>query len=154
LTIVGDEAEIEAAKRESVGHLLLKAARLFNERAIARVRAETGADLRAAHTALFPHIDFAGTRLTQLAARVGTSKQAVGELVAELEAMGMLRRAVDPADARARLVSFTPRGKRALLHGLGVLGELEAELAEALGKARLDRLRADLTRLLAALQED
>jgi DNA-binding MarR family transcriptional regulator len=77
----------------------------------------------------------------------------VGELVAELEGMGMLRRAVDPADARARLVSFTPRGKRALLHGLGVLGEIEAELAQALGRTRLDRLHADLTRLLAALEE-
>jgi DNA-binding MarR family transcriptional regulator len=153
LTIVADEAEIEVAKRESFGHLLLKAARLFNERAIARVRAETGADLRAAHTALLPHVDFAGTRLTELAARVGTSKQAVGELVAELEDMGMLRRDVDPSDARARLVRFTPRGKRALLHGLGVLGEIEAELAAALGVSALARLRADLGRLLRALEE-
>lgn len=150
---LADEAEVEAAKRSSFGHLLLKAARLFNERAIARVRAQTRADFRAPHTALLPHVDFEGTRLTELAARVGTSKQAVGELVAELESMGMLRRDVDPADARARLVRFTPRGKRALLHGLGVLGEVEAELADTLGQARLDRLRADLTRLLAALEE-
>jgi len=147
------EAEIEAAKRQSFGHLLLKTARLFNERAVARVRAKTGADFRAAHTALLPHVDFDGTRLTELAARVGTSKQAVGELVAELEEMGMLRRDVDPSDARARLVRFTPRGKRALLHGLGVLGEIEAELAGELGAAALARLRGDLGRLLAALEE-
>jgi DNA-binding MarR family transcriptional regulator len=137
LTIVAGEAEIEAAKRESVGHLLLKAARLFNERGIARVRAETGADFRAAHTALLPHIDFAGTRLTELAARVGTSKQAVGELVAELEAMGMLRRTVDPSDARARLVSVTPRGKRALLHGLWSSGDRD----RARGRARTRDVR-------------
>jgi DNA-binding MarR family transcriptional regulator len=147
-----ERREIEAAKRVSAGHLLLKAARLLNERAIARVRAEANPDFRTPHTALLPHIDFEGTRLTELAARVGTSKQAVGELVAELEEMGMVSRAVDPADARARLVRFTPRGRRALLHGLSVLAEIETELAAELGRATFDRLRADLGRLLEALE--
>lgn len=146
--------KIAASKRVSAGHLLLKAARLLNERAIARVRVEANPDFRTPHTALLPHIDFAGTRLTELAARVGTSKQAVGELVGELEEMGMVSREVDPADARARLVRFTARGRRALLHGLSVLAEIEAELAAELGRTTLDRLRADLGRLLEALEND
>jgi len=146
-----ERSQIEAAKRVSVGHLLLKSARLLNERAIARVRAEANPDFRTPHTTLLPHIDFEGTRLTELAARVGTSKQAVGELVAELEEMGMVSRAVDPADARARLVRFTARGRRALLHGLSVLAEIETELATELGRATFDRLRTDLGRLLEAL---
>jgi DNA-binding MarR family transcriptional regulator len=146
--------EIEAAKRVSAGHLLLKAARLLNERAIARIRAEANPNLRTPHTALLPHIDFDGTRLTELAARVGTSKQAVGELVGELEEMGMLSRAVDPTDARARLVRFTARGRRALLHGLSVLAEIETELAAEVGRATLDRLRADLAKVLEALERD
>lgn len=143
---------IEASKRVSAGHLLLKAARLLNDRAIARIRVEANPDLRTPHTALLPHIDFAGTRLTELAARVGTSKQAVGELVGELEAMGMVRREVDPADARARLVRFTARGRRALLHGLSVLAEIESELADEIGRATLDRLRADLGKLIVVLE--
>jgi DNA-binding MarR family transcriptional regulator len=144
--------QIEAAKRVSAGQLLLKAARLLNERAIARVRAEANPEFRTPHTALLPHIDFAGTRLTELAARVGTSKQAVGELVGELEEMGLVSRAVDPADARARLVRFTARGRRALLHGLSVLAEIEDELADDLGRKTLDRLRADLGALIAVLE--
>jgi DNA-binding MarR family transcriptional regulator len=145
-------SEIEAAKRVSAGHLLLKAARLLNERATARVREASKVGFRTPHTALLPHIDFEGTRLTDLAARVGTSKQAVGELVAELEQMGLVRRDPDPADARARLVRFTAHGRRALLHGLSILSEIEAELAAEIGRARMDRLRADLGRLLAALE--
>jgi DNA-binding MarR family transcriptional regulator len=145
---------IEAAKRVSAGQLLLKAARLLNERAIARVRAEANPDFRTPHTALLPHIDFAGTRLTELAARVGTSKQAVGELVGELEAMGLVSRAVDPADARARLVRFTARGRRALLHGLSVLAEIEDELAVDLGRKTIDRLRADLGKLIEVLESE
>ena len=144
--------EIEAAKRVSAGHLLLKAARLLNERATARVRELSRVEFRTPHTALLPHIDFEGTRLTELAARVGTSKQAVGELVAELEGMGLVRRDPDPADARARLVRFTAHGRRALLHGLSILGAIEAELATEIGSARMDRLRADLGRLLGALE--
>jgi DNA-binding MarR family transcriptional regulator len=144
--------EIEAKKRVSAGQLLLKAARLLNERATARVRRAAKVGFRTPHTALLPHIDFEGTRLTELAARVGTSKQAVGELVAELEAMGLLRRDRDPSDARARLVRFTAHGRRALLHGLGILAGIEAELAGEIGSARMDRLRGDLARLIGALE--
>ena len=136
----------------SAGHLLLKAARLLNERATARVRRVARVEFRTPHTALLPHIDFEGTRLTELAARVGTSKQAVGELVAELEEMGFLRRDPDPADARARLVRFTAHGRRALLHGLSILSEIEAELAAEIGGTRIERLRGDLARLIDALE--
>jgi DNA-binding MarR family transcriptional regulator len=147
-------SQIEAAKRVSAGHLLLKAARLLNERATARVRSVARVEFRTSHTALLPHIDFEGTRLTELAARVGISKQAVGELVAELEESGVLRRDPDPADARARLVRFTAHGRRALLHGLSILSEIEVELAAEIGAARMERLRGDLARLLAALETD
>jgi DNA-binding MarR family transcriptional regulator len=147
-----ERLEIEAAKRVSAGHLLLKAARLLNERATARVRERARVEFRTPHTALLPHIDFEGTRTTELAARVGTSKQAVGELVAELEEMGLVRRDPDPADARARLVRFTAHGRRALLHGLSILSEIELELAAEIGSARMERLRGDLGRLLDALE--
>ena len=67
---------------------LFKAARLINEDAIARVRERTGEPVRVAHTALLPHVDLEGTRLTELARRMGVTKQAVGQLVDELEQMG------------------------------------------------------------------
>ena len=125
--------KLEAAKEASTLQLLFKAARLLNERALERVRERTGQPVRVAHTALFPHLDLAGTRLTDLAARLGVTKQAAGQLVDELVEMGMLERAPDPSDARAKLVRFSRRGRAALLEGLGVLRELEEELAGAVG---------------------
>jgi DNA-binding MarR family transcriptional regulator len=140
------------AKRSSVAHRLFKAARMLNERALARVRDRIGFDVRPAHTALFPHIDLAGTRLTELARRMGISKQAVGQLVGELEEMGALERVPDPEDGRAKLVRFARRrGALSLMAGFEVLQELEAELRASLGSELVDRLHEGLSALLEQL---
>jgi len=143
-------ATLEAEKARSTLQLLFKAARLLNEDAIARVRDRTGQPVRVAHTALLPHVDLEGTRLTELARRVGVSKQAVGQLVDELEEMGQLERVPDPDDSRAKLVRFSKRGRKGLLDGLAVLGELEAELVAAVGKPRVAELHDTLAEIVAA----
>ena len=148
-----DVEELEARKRGSLGQVLMKAARLLNEQAIARVRARTGQDIRPAHTSVFPHIDLEGTRLTEIARRMGMSKQAVGQLVGELEEMGALERVPDPSDGRAKLVRFAQRdGRPALFDGLQVLAEFEADLRERLGEARIEALREHLGELLDVLE--
>src|SRR5215471_6394163 len=97
--------------------LLFKAARLANERALARVAADPsglGTRVRPAHTALFPHLDFDGVRLTDLAARTGITKQAVGQLVDDLAEIGMIERIADPRDRRAKRIRFSRLGYGAL----------------------------------------
>ncbi len=132
---------IEAAKRASVVQLLFKCARLANEEALERVRQKSGVtNLRASHTALFPHIDFEGTRLTVLAQRLGISKQAVGQLVGELEQMGTLERVPDPSDGRAKLIRFSAQGRRWMMEGLGVLKEVEEDYAQKIGHERMEAL--------------
>ena len=110
--------------------------------------------LRAAHTNLFPHIDLGGTRLTDLARRVGISKQAVGQLVDELEEMGALERVPDPEDGRAKLIRFGSDDEGSLLlRGLAVLGELETELEEHIGPRRMKELHRALLAVEAWLLE-
>ncbi|HCH65240.1 MAG: MarR family transcriptional regulator [Deltaproteobacteria bacterium] len=143
-------AAIEAAKAASTAQLLFRCARLLDERALARLRTETGLPIRPAHTRLFPHIDLEGTRPTEVARRMGISKQAVGSLIAELEQMGVVERISDPGDRRARLVRFgtSSDGAHVLLDGLRMLGCIEADLAAALGPDRWHALHALLTDLL------
>jgi len=148
-----DRRALEADKRATTFQVLLKVARLVNERSIAKARAATGKNVfRQALANLFPHIDLEGTRVSDLAARVGVSKQAVSKLVGELEGEGLLELAADPSDARARLVRFTPQGIAAIHRGMQILREVEAELTEAVGAARLERLGRDLGALLDALE--
>ena len=144
------KARLAARKQASVGQLLFVAARLYNERAMARVQARVP-EARLAHTTLLPHIDLDGTRATEIARRAGISKQAVGQLVDDMVRLGMLERAPDPADGRAQLVRFTDAGIAQLLAGLDVLETVEVDLGADLGATLLQRLRRDLATLIPAL---
>lgn len=136
---------LEAAKRASTAQLLFKCARLVNERALATFPgAEGEARPRPAHMALFPHIALDGTRPSELAKKLGVSKQAVGQLVGELEAMGIVERRPDPDDGRAKRVCFTEQGLRSILDGLAHLRRVEAELAQAIGEDTMSSLREAL----------
>lgn len=146
-------ARVEQAKAESVAQLLFKCARLLNEQALARVEQPKGTPrIRPAHTSVFPHLDHAGTRLTELARRMGISKQAVGQLVDELEQMGAVVRVPDPSDGRAKLIRFSITPGSSLLDGLAHLQSLERELGEKVGPERMTALHEGLTALLAALE--
>ena len=147
-----DAEKFEARKRQSVAQLLFKCARLVNERAISRVNERAASPpLRAAHTTLLPHLNAEGVRGADLAKKLGVTKQAVSQLVTELEEWGVVEQIADPQDGRAKLVRFTKKGEQASLHGLAVLGELETELADKIGKRRMQELHTALLALEKAL---
>lgn len=133
--------------------LLFRAARLVNEAAVMRVNAG-GGTLRIAHTTLFPHITSDGVRLTELADKLGVTKQAIGPLVDDLERDGFVERVGDPGDGRAKRIRWTPKGRRAVLHGLDVLSDLERELARTVGRARIAELGKTCARLVEALARE
>lgn len=150
------EEKFRKSKAESIIEPLFRAARLTNELSLRRLnaRARTSTPIRASHTALLPHLDLSGTRLTDLAERLGVSKQAVAPLVDELEHMGVLEKVPDPSDGRAKLIVYTERGKRGLLEGLEVLKEVECDLEQVIGRRRMRQLSAILAALLEHLEGD
>jgi DNA-binding MarR family transcriptional regulator len=143
----------EARKRASVAQLLFKCARLVNERAMERVNEQPQAiRLRASHTNLFPHLDFEGVRITELARRLDVSKQAVSQTIAELELMDVVETIPDPSDGRARLARFTDKGKVAILQGLSVLREIESEIERSIGASKFEALHEALLALESMLE--
>jgi DNA-binding MarR family transcriptional regulator len=148
-----ERRRFEATRDAATLQLLFKAARLANEHALSRVaQAPAGPQVRPAHTALFPHLDFNGIRLTELANRVGVTKQAVGQLVDDLAELGMVERVSDPADSRAKLIRFSRLGQAALLQGLSVLREIQAALGAAVGARRMRELHETLKLIIATLE--
>jgi DNA-binding MarR family transcriptional regulator len=97
---------------------------------------------------VMPHIPPSGIRLTDLAARANMTKQAMAELVAEIEHRGYLQRTPDPADRRAKVIQFTDQGWATVNLALAALAELEAEIARRLGEPAVRQLRSTLLQIL------
>ncbi|MFN3202839.1 MAG: MarR family winged helix-turn-helix transcriptional regulator [Bradymonadia bacterium] len=146
---------LESAKGDNMGHLLIKAARLFNEHSLGRLQASVTpyAGVRMAHLSLMPHLDLEGTRITELARRVGVSKQAVGQLVDDMQRMGLVRRERDPDDGRARRVVFTEKGQAGMLQGLSILDAVGAEVTHVLGEAETGPFLDALRRIIDHFEE-
>lgn len=87
----------------------------------------------AAHVHITRHLALAGSRLTELAERAGMSKQAMGDLVDQCEAWGLVTREADTRDARARLVRFTPTGLAWLQAFHDAVAQAEAEFRAEVG---------------------
>lgn len=131
--------------REShLGRLLGHAMRRFDDRVLALMAGNDDvplalsnlaarAQVSAAHIHITRHLALAGSRLTDLAASAGMTKQAMGDLVTQCEAWGLVTRAPDPLDARARLVRFTPTGLAWLQAFQAAVAQAEAEFRAAVG---------------------
>ena len=87
----------------------------------------------AAHIHITRHLSVSGSRLTDLAASAGMTKQAMGDLVNQCEAWGLVTREADPYDKRARRVVFTASGLLWLEAFERAVARAEGEFRDAVG---------------------
>lgn len=131
-------------RQTHLGHLLDRALRLFDARVTSLMAHNVGLPLAlanlaargrlgAAHIHITRHLALQGSRLTALAQQAGMTKQAMGKLVNECEAWGLVRRETDPGDARARRIVFTNDGLAWLQAFEEAVAQAEAELRAAVG---------------------
>jgi DNA-binding MarR family transcriptional regulator len=104
-------------------------------------------DIRRHHGVVFEMLDPGGTRVVDIARRARITKQAVGEMVADLERRGYVARRPDPSDGRAKLVVLTERGQRAMDAAVAAVRELETAWLAELGEERFGALRGTLERV-------
>lgn len=109
--------------------------------------------VRPAHSAVFEHLDESGTTVSTLAQRARMTKQAMAELVQNLERRGYVVRGPDPGDRRAKLVTLTDKGREVVAIAQGLLPEAERHVADTIGAERLEALRQDLQAIRAATRE-
>lgn len=134
----------ERWRQTHLGRLLGHAMRCFDERVLylmahnvdvplALSNLAGRAQVGAAHIHITRHLALEGSRLTDLAERAGMTKQAMGELVTQCEAWGLVIRESDPLDARARRVRFTETGLGWLQAFHDAVRQAEAEFRAEVG---------------------
>ncbi len=124
----------------------------IEDRLIEEMHAAGFDDVRPAHNAVFALLPDGGIRLTDLAAHADMSKQAMGELVADLESKAYLRRQPDPADGRAKLILWDERGMQAHAVAMAAFARIEGGLRDLVGAPRMAALRESLATLALAVR--
>lgn len=112
-----------------------------------RIKEAGFTDQRMAHNAVFAHIPPEGITLADLSRRAGMTKQAMSELVADLELKGYLTRRPDERDKRTKIIELSGRGWAAVRAALAAFEAIEQDLERDLGPRRLKELRRTLEQL-------
>lgn len=87
----------------------------------------------AAHIHITRHLPPQGARLSELAKQAHMSKQAMNSLVDQCEAWGLISRAADPKDRRARIIEYTENGLLWLQAFTRAVEQAEAEFKTEVG---------------------
>jgi DNA-binding MarR family transcriptional regulator len=124
-----------------IGALLRTPWEAVQRRMLQRLHDDGFADLDFAHLNVFQYPGPQGTRPSELAARLGMTKQALNYLLGELERLGYIERRPDPDDLRSKRVALTPRGTSAISVIREAVGEMETTWAKQLGAKRFAQLR-------------
>lgn len=128
-----------------LGRLLGHAMRKFDERVLHLMAHDEAVPLAlanlavrnqisAAHIHITRHLALEGSRLTQLSQAAGMSKQAMGDLVDQCEAWGLVKRETDTLDARAKKLVFTPDGLAWLQAFKEAVAQAEIEFKASVGQ--------------------
>lgn len=95
-----------------------------------------------------------GLRITELALRARMTKQSMGAIVDQLEALGYVERALDPRDGRAKLVRLTKRGREGARIARAAVMDVEDDWSRRIGADRVEQLKSILSDLLTSLEAE
>jgi DNA-binding MarR family transcriptional regulator len=126
--------------------LVVGAARPVAERLNRAVERAGVDDMRSPYGFVIRALAAAPLGLTELADRLGVTKQAAIKVVDEMQARGFLVRRPNPADRRAKVLALTEKGEAVRAAALAESRRMERELREDLGDADVEALRRVLLR--------
>ena len=138
------ETQDDRWRQTHLGRLLGHAMRRFDERVLHLMAGNEGVPLAlanlasrdqisAAHVHITRHLGLKGSRLTDLARAAGMSKQAMGDLVDQCTAWGLVQRVADTLDSRAKRIVFTESGLDWLRAFEQAVAQAEEEFRQEVG---------------------
>lgn len=133
---------------DHIGWTLWRASQVWREEFTAAMVEAGHAWFGQARGNLMVHIGPKGLRQGDLVERSRLTKQAVQQFLDDLVSDGILMRAPDPADARARWVRLTPAGEAAMRDADRIKAEIEARWRDRLGADAFLSLETTLRRVI------
>lgn len=109
------------------------------------------ADLSPAYLPVFQVLGPEGSRISDMARKAGTTKQAMGYLVAYLERRGYVERMPDKNDRRAALVARTDRGWEVNRTSRELVEHVQSEWTQLIGEKEMIVLLRVLRQLVVGL---
>lgn len=128
--------------------LLLLTLGAMIEECHARLAAAGYPELRPAHFFAFQFIGADGTTGSELAAHLGTTKQAAQQMLDYLEERRYIQRQPHPTDRRGKLVTLDRRGWDALTLSGTLFQEIEVRWRALSGDAAVSLVRGALARFV------
>lgn len=132
---------LEYYRKNNIGQSLVEVARDFQKSALIEFANAGHGQLQGSHQAVLAHLSLEGTRLTELAERASMTKQAMGQLIDEVERLGYVERTTDPSDGRAKIVKFTRKGEKLIQLGTEIGDSIQQGYADLIGAKKMQRLR-------------
>ena len=136
-----------------IGALLTIPMQEITRRVSAALQQQGYTDYRPTYQVVFQWCQPEGSRLTELAARAGMTKQSMGEIIDVLEQRGYVERIPDSTDGRATLIRRTERGWQVNRVAREVVEQLQQQWARALGEETFAELLQHLRRLALLVDE-
>ena len=134
-------------RRLNTGRLLYECYALYNEALLKSLQPSEFSGVRNTHLNLLRHLDAEGTRMSDLASRAHLTKAAITSLVRACKDLDLVTVGQSTGDARARVVSFSPRGLDLMRQIQKILLTIERRLATRLDGDAYSQLRAALLSL-------
>ncbi len=103
---------------------------------------------------IFFYLREGGLRLTELAERAHTTKQAMLYTVNQLAGAGYLERVADPTDGRAKIIRLTERGWEVRRVADEIIAGIEQECARRLGERKMRHFEELVKEVSDVLRED
>jgi len=102
--------------------------------------------LTAAHVMFLNNLDCGITHASEVARRLGVSRQAVYRNTRELQTLRVLKLETDPHRRNQKIIRMTTHGQKVVLDARACLDEIEATLEKRIGPRDLEALSHILSR--------
>jgi DNA-binding MarR family transcriptional regulator len=144
---------VAVVTQAGVSRMLLEAFRALDREIEGALLDRGASELSPSQARALLLVDRAGTRLTEIASRAGVTKQAMMQMVDELQDAGCVRRTPDLEDGRAKVVRLTAKGLRQRARARQAVAGVETRIRRQLGPRQYEALHAALEELTEEEEE-